>query len=73
MLLQGMHFAVIGMSVVFLLLTFLVIVVKFVSFLIQRLSRFIPEEFLTTDTDEESGTDQEIAIVIAAASAYSKS
>ncbi len=73
MLLRGVEFLIVGMTVVFLFLILLVGVLKLMTYLLRRLNLYSPEEL--TSEAEELANDQlpegrEIATAIAAVKAF---
>jgi sodium pump decarboxylase gamma subunit len=66
MLLRGMEFLIVGMSVVFLFLILLVVVLILVTHLLQKLSLYRPEEQTVQDEGLSNAEEREIAAAIAA-------
>ena len=69
MIVQGVEYMVLGMSVVFLFLILLVLVLKATSWLFRRLERFLPPEATTAGVENET---QRIAAAIGAVTAFIK-
>jgi len=70
MIVQGVQYMVLGMSVVFLFLILLVLVLKISSFLLKKLERFLPLEAAAEGGADSEG--QRIAAAIGAAFAFMK-
>ena len=75
MLLKGVEFLIVGMSVVFLFLILLVVVLKSMTFMLRKLNLYSPEEQTAESGALPNGQlpeGREIAAALAAIKAFSK-